>query len=139
MCYIVYNVNMANDKVLNTRVSKKLYEKISSKAKKNRMTVSNLIRNLVEDALEIHEDLHDAVDKKIRSYLSEAEQQHILGFQEVNLAKDIQCDNCGKPLKASQTAYFAFFEDRDVKAILCGECKLENSEETKSHENTSNN
>lgn len=130
---------MTNDKVLNTRVSKKLYQKISSKAKKNRTTVSNLIRNLVEDALEIHEDIHDAVDKKIRKYLSEAEQQHIIGFQEVNLAKDTKCDNCGKSLKASQTAYFAFFEDRDLKAILCAECKLENTEETKSHENTSNN
>ncbi len=62
---------MTNDRVLNTRVSKNLYEKIANKAKKNRITISNLIRNLVEDALEIHEDFHDAVDKRIKKYLSE--------------------------------------------------------------------
>ena len=131
---------MQSDKVLNARVSKKLYEKISDKAKKNRMTVSTLIRNLVEDALEIHENIHEAVDKKIRKYLSETEKQSIVGYQEMVLAKDIQCDNCGKPLKASKTAYFAFFEDKDTKAILCATCKDESSqpEKTKTHENTAN-
>ncbi|MCX6789522.1 MAG: hypothetical protein NTZ42_02850 [Candidatus Gribaldobacteria bacterium] len=73
---------MINNKIINTRVSKKLYEKISVEAKKNRTNVSNLIRNLVEDALEIHEDIHEAVDKKIRKYLSETEKQNILGYQE---------------------------------------------------------
>lgn len=114
---------MNSNKVLNARVSDKLYEKIFNKAKKNRTTVSNLIRNLVEDALEIHEDIHEAVDKKIRKYLSETEKQNILGYQEMVLAKDTKCDNCDKLLKASETAYFAFFEDRDIKAILCATCK----------------
>jgi len=131
---------MQSDKVLNARVSKKLYEKISDRAKKNRTTVSTLIRNLVEDALEIHEDIHEAVDKKIRKYLSETDKQHILGYQEMVLAKDTECDNCGKPLEASEIAYFAFFEDRDIKAILCVTCKDESSqpEKPKAHENTSN-
>ena len=131
---------MQSDKVLNARVSKKLYEKISDRARKNRTTVSTLIRNLVEDALEIHEDIHEAVDKKIRKYLSETDKQHILGYQEMVLAKDTECDNCGKPLEASEIAYFAFFEDRDIKAILCVTCKDESSqpEKPKAHENTSN-
>lgn len=131
---------MTSDKILNARVSKKLYEKISEKAKKNRVTVSTLIRNLVEDALEIHEDLHEAVDKKIRKYLSETKKQNIVGYQEITLAKDAKCDNCGKPLKASERAYLALFEDRDLKAILCATCKTDSSkpEETKAHENTSN-
>src|SRR3989338_8340153 len=104
---------MQSDKVLNARVSKKLYQKISTKAKKNRTTVSSLIRNLIEDALEIHEDIHEAVDKKIRKYLSEADKQNILGYQEIVLAKATECDNCGQSLPASATAYFAFFEDKD--------------------------
>lgn len=131
---------MTNKKILNTRVSSQLYEKISNKAKKNRTTVSSLIRNLVEDTLEIHDDIHEAVDRKIKKYLSEAERQNILGFQEVNLAKDVECDDCQKPLQASETAFFAFFEDRDVKAILCSACKSKSSKtkKTKSNESTSN-
>ena len=114
---------MSNDKILNARVSKKLFEKISERAKKNRISVSNLIRNLVEDALEIHEDLHDAVDKKIRTYLSESEKQNVLGFQEVTLAKDLPCDNCNKKIKTSDNAFFIFFEKSNGKAILCQNCK----------------
>lgn len=114
---------MNNDKVVNTRVSKKLFEKISSKAQKNRISVSNLIRNLVEDTLEIHEDIHEAIDKKIRKYLSDTEKQNILGYQEMILAKDTLCDNCGKKLKASDTAYIAFLSESDSKIILCSSCK----------------
>lgn len=142
MYTLYYNVyNMTSDKILNARVSKKLYEKISNKAKKNRVTVSTLIRNLVEDALEIHEDIHEAVDKKIRKYLSEYEKQKILGFQEISLTKDTRCDNCGKTIRASQTAHVAFFEESNIKAILCATCKEESSQSEKTgvHENTSNN
>ena len=132
---------MSNDKVINTRVSKKLYEKISSKAQKNRITVSNLIRNLVEDTLEIHEDIHEAIDKKIRRYLTEAEKKDILGYQEVILAKDASCDNCDKKLKDSDSAYFAFFSDSDAKIILCSICKAKYSKSTKEepHATTSDN
>ncbi len=114
---------MTNDKVLNTRISKKLYEKISDKAKRNRITVSNLIRNLVEDTLEIHEDIHDAIDKKVRKYFAEAEKHSVLGFQEITLAKDADCDNCTKKIKTGESAFFAFFEDDNSKALLCSDCK----------------
>jgi Fe-S cluster biosynthesis and repair protein YggX len=136
---LYYNVYMTNTKVLNARISKQLYEKISDKAKKNRVSVSNLIRNLMEDALEIHEDLHDAIDQKIRKYLSEDDKKNVLGYQEVVLAKDTECDNCGKSLRANESAYFAFFEDSDTKALLCLKCKNDTSQpkEAHSHENPS--
>ncbi len=132
---------MSNDKVINTRVSKKLYEKISGKAQKNRITVSNLIRNLVEDTLEIHEDIHEAIDKKIRKYLTVAEKQDILGFQEMVLAKNTSCDNCGKELHASDTAYFAYLANSDSKIILCSTCKSKHSKpaKEKTHESASDN
>ena len=141
MYTLCYNVYMSNDKVINTRVSKKLYEKISSKAQKNRITVSNLIRNLVEDTLEIHEDIHEAIDKKIRKYLTDAEKQDILGYQEVILAKDASCNNCEKELNASDTAYFAYLANSDSKIILCSTCKSKHSKPTKerAHESASNN
>ncbi|KKQ36501.1 MAG: hypothetical protein US54_C0065G0006 [Candidatus Roizmanbacteria bacterium GW2011_GWA2_37_7] len=132
---------MINDKVVNTRVSKKLYEKIFNKAKKNRVSISNLIRNLVEDTLEIHEDIHDAIDKKIRKYLSDTEKQNILGYQEITLAKDTLCDNCGKELKTSDTAYVAYLAESDSKIILCSTCKakISKSEKKEPHATTADN
>lgn len=131
---------MNSDKVLNTRVSKKLYEKVSAKAKKNRVTISNLIRNLVEDTLEIHEDIHDAIDKKIRKYLTESEKEDLLGYQEIIFAKDTACELCGEALKKSQKAFLAFFENTDAKMIICTKCKLSNvvSEKDNTHADTAN-
>ncbi|MFH2021607.1 MAG: hypothetical protein ABIJ34_09450 [archaeon] len=53
------------EKVIHTRVSDDLYEKILKKAKKHRVTVSNLVRNMVEDGLEIVSDVADIIDEKI--------------------------------------------------------------------------
>ena len=129
---VIQCIHMINNKILNARVSKKLYEKISVEAKKNRITVSNLIRNLVEDALEIHDDIHEAVDKKIRKYLSETEKQNILGYQEIVLVKNTVCDNCDQPLKASTTAYLVFLENKDTRVVFCANCQNKTSQFKKS-------
>ena len=113
--------------MINTRVSKKIYEKISEKAKKNRVTVSNLLRNLVEDTLEIHKDVHEAIDKKIKNYLAKSEKDGLLGYQDIVLAKDTECELCGDALKKSQKAYLALFENSDTKIVVCTKCKLTNA------------
>lgn len=118
---------MSNDKVINTRVSKDLYDKISTKARKHRVTISNLIRTLVEDTLEVHAEIHDAIDKKIKTYLADGEKEDLLGFQEVALAKEAPCDDCGKILRTTDTAFVAVFARGDVKMILCSSCKTKQS------------
>ncbi|MDA1316686.1 MAG: hypothetical protein O3B87_01525 [bacterium] len=122
-------IKNTNEKILNARISKKLYEKVSQKAKRNRTTVSNLIRNIIEDTLEIHNDFHDAVDKKITKYLSNAQKEDIVGFQEMFLAKDAQCVECEKIIKSPSVAYFAFFENNDSRVIICESCKTRNTKE----------
>ena len=122
-------IKNTNEKILNARISKKLYEKVSQKARKNRTTVSNLIRNLIEDTLEIHNDFHDAVDKKIAKYLSDDEKNDILGFQEMSLAKDTQCYECEKTIKVPSVAYFAFFENSNSRVVICESCKNKNPKE----------
>lgn len=121
--------NKKNEKVVHTRVSKKLYDKISSKAKKNRITTSNLLRNLVEDYLEIHGEVWDVIDKKLRDYLSSGEDS-IIGYQPIFLNKNISCSLCEKILKKEAQAFIGFFEKSSQKIIICSECK-ENEEKTK--------
>src|SRR5947207_1010907 len=86
-CEMRKEVNMQK-KVINTRISKDLYDKISAKAKKNRITVSNLIRNLVEDSLEIYGDVADLVDGRIKNHLHRQDTVAIIGYQSITLAKD---------------------------------------------------
>lgn len=110
-----------NEKVVHTRVSKELYDKISTKARKHRVTTSNLLRNLVEDYLEIHGDVWDAIDKKLRGYLSSGEDS-IIGYQAITLSKDTMCSLCGEKLKKEAEAFIGFFEKSPQKIVICPEC-----------------
>lgn len=117
--------NNKNEKVVHTRVSKKLYDKISNKARKHRITTSNLIRNLVEDYLEIHGEVWDAIDNKIRRHL-DSEKDSILGYQSIILNKNMRCSSCDKTLKKETQVFIGFFEKSPQKIIVCLECKGKN-------------
>src|SRR3989344_2763536 len=116
------------EKVLHTRVSRELFEKVSTKARKHRVSTSNLIRNLVEDYLEIHGDVWDAIDNKLRNYLDKGEDS-IIGYQSLILNKDTTCDLCNKKLKAGAQASIGFFEKSSQKIIVCEDCKNEKPEQ----------
>ena len=100
------------EKVLHTRVSRELFEKVSTKARKHRVSTSNLIRNLVEDYLEIHGDVWDAIDNKLRNYLDKGEDS-IIGYQSLILNKDTTCDLCNKKLKAG--CFLKFNKDDSIQ------------------------
>lgn len=111
-------------KVVHTRVSDALYKKISSRAKARRVTISNLIRNLVEDSLELSGDVLDLVDLKLKSSLRKSDA--VLGYQTINLAKNTTCDLCGKQVKKGTTANLGFLEDTSRKLVVCDNCRKEN-------------
>lgn len=117
---------MTNEKILNTRVSKKLYEEISRRAKKNRVSVSNLMRNLVEDALDIHEDIHDAIDKTVRNYLNEHGKVTIIGYNEMTVARStVTCELCEHEIKPNEKAYLGLLDNKKDWIIVCEKCKTE--------------
>lgn len=118
------------EKVLHTRVSKDLFEKIAKKARKHRITTSNLIRNLVEDYIEIHGDIWDAIDNKFRNYLKRSDDS-IIGYQSISLSKDTNCDLCDRILKKGTAAFIGFFEMSSQKIIVGEECKDKKEVENK--------
>lgn len=127
-CSLWKEVHM-KQKVINTRLDEDLYEKISAKAKKNRITISNLIRNLVEDSLEIGNDVLDLVDEKIKKRLHERDMDGIVGYQSIILAKDTVCDFCDKELTKGTHAHMAILEHSSKKLIVCDACKKEQEKE----------
>jgi hypothetical protein len=109
------------NKILHTRVSKDLYSKISDKAKKHRVTVSNLVRNLVEDYFEIHNEVLDVVDREIREHLDNNE--NILGYQPITLEKNTSCNICGEKLQKGEGGFIGFFENSNKKIVVCQKCR----------------
>lgn len=113
------------EKVLHTRVPEELYEKISDKAKKHRTTVSSLIRNVVEDGLDIYSDVSDIVDDKIRQRLKNKDKNkdEIIGFQKIRLVKKQRCNNCETELKKGTEVNLEIYQNSSKKTIRCLECK----------------
>lgn len=109
------------EKILHTRVSKELFEKISQKARRHRVSTSNLIRNLVEDYLEIHADVWDAIDHKLRQYIARGNDA-IVGYQPITLKKPTHCALCDKKLLEGTQASIGFFEKSPQKIIVCEHC-----------------
>ncbi len=120
------------NKTVQARISEDLYDKISKKAKNHRITVSNLVRNLVEDYFEIHDEVWDLVDERIRKMLkTEVGKKKVLGFQTITLTADCKCHICERNLNKGDQANIAFFADSSKTAVVCSDCRKKefNSEE----------
>ena len=113
--------NNKNEKVVHTRVSSELFNKILDKAKKNRISTSNLIRNLVEDYLEIHDEVWEEIDKKIKNY-SVSTDDSIVGYQPIVLIKTMRCSVCGVGLKSGAQAFVGVLEKSSRGEITCQKC-----------------
>lgn len=112
------------NKTVQARISEDLYNKISKKAKNHRITISNLMRNLVEDSFEIHDDVWDLVDDKIRKLLNtNAGKKKVLGFQTITLTTDSRCHVCDKKFKKGDQINIAFFANSSNTAVICDDCK----------------
>ncbi len=123
-------------KIINARISPDLYVKIADKAKKKRITVSNLIRNIVEDSLDISDDVLDLVDEKIRRYIH-TEENEVIGYQSLTLAKQTSCGFCGKELNKGDHVHVAFSENLAASAVICDTCKHKQEKQTEQHEHAS--
>ncbi len=114
---------MNREKVINARVSQKIYEAIAKKAQKNRVSVSNLIRNLVEDAIELHEEFHDTVDEIILGKSEKVDPSEIIGFQEIQLTKATNCAICNQLIASNSKAHLAIMAHQQTNIIVCTVCK----------------
>jgi hypothetical protein len=108
-------------RVVNTRLGDELYEKLSVNAKKRRVTISNLIRNIVEDSLALSGEVLEAVDEKIKSHLHK--EDHIVGYNAITLSKNSVCNICLKEQLKGTEANIAYLDNSAKTLIVCNICK----------------
>ncbi|PJB87670.1 hypothetical protein CO083_05805 [Candidatus Roizmanbacteria bacterium CG_4_9_14_0_8_um_filter_34_12] len=109
-------------KVLHARVSEELYDKISQKAKKHRVTISNFVRSLIEDYSELSGDVFEIIDDKIREHLKKKKEE-VLAYHPIILGKNTACYICDKKLIKGENANIAFFEKSSRKIVVCDDCR----------------
>lgn len=139
------------ERVLHTRVPAVLEQELKRLAKNLRVPVSNVVRAILEDAIDtvdvvgakaegelrsVAERLHrerGRLRTKVGSADEDAEEaelvdvpiaplEGVVGFQPLLLARDERCTLCGRTMAAGEDAFLGVREHRGPRVILGREC-----------------
>lgn len=106
------------DYIINLRVSRKTYDKIKDRARKNGETISNLIRSIINDSAEVISDLSsELTGKQAKDKFAD-----IISYSKATLAQSRPCDNCGKDLAKGETVAVGETATR-IRYYFCQNCK----------------
>ena len=103
------------ERVLHTRIPESLDEAIRARAAGLGMSVSNLVRNVLANALEVVEAAAGLAPPPQRA-------AGVLGWQEVVLARNAVCDRCNDILPRGARAAIAVVEGPGARPIRCLSC-----------------
>lgn len=114
---------LRKDRLIQTRVDRRLQKVLMEQAKKRRMSVSNLVRNVLEDAFGLTPPEAGPVLDDSLKLEPEPDLGHIYAWNSVVLGKQAQCSRCATELEAGEAALIGLSEDPQAdRAWLCKEC-----------------
>jgi len=123
------------DRVLHTRIPESLEDAIKTKARRLRIPVSNLVRNVLEQTFQLVEDVvGDGLEiastarrgaERVREAATRVRGQEagIYGWHELILNRDERCRDCGEELDRGARAYRGLSDQPDAAPVfLCAGC-----------------
>jgi hypothetical protein len=136
------------ERVIHTRVPAVLEQELKRLAENIRVPVSNLIRTILEDAVEMADRAGRGVEEELRhaastlsskreNILSKGKKKAqsaigrtkanaldgVIGFQPLNLAADSRCAKCDAALDAGEEANLGVSADPTApRVVVCNEC-----------------
>ena len=114
------------DHVLQTRVPESLYADLVSQARRLRVPVSNLVRNILEDSLRIVETIVDGgldIAEALSTKASEKDLAAAVGWQPMTASRRIPCARCGESIEKGDQAYTSVGVPGGKTFAICGECQ----------------
>jgi hypothetical protein len=135
------------ERVLHTRVPAVLEAELKRFAQNLRVPVSNLVRTILEDALEVADAAGDRVEERLRKAATQIQSERerlrkkikqdplgdVYAFQDVTLAQPSRCAKCDAPLDAGDHAHLGLVDPNVAEGgriFVCDEC-LPNHEKPK--------
>ena len=129
------------ERVLHTRVPAVLERELKRFAENLRVPVSNLVRTILEDALDVADAASESVEDRLKRAADrlEAERErlkkkmvadplaHVFAFQAITLAQKAACAKCGRDLDPGEHAYLGLTDDLPPRArvsriFVCEAC-----------------
>ncbi len=131
------------DQLVQTRVPGELSETLREAAKKNRITVSQLIRNVLEDTFDLVDNVvGEAVNlghtvKRDALRIAESAKgrgkraaaagdplAEVEAWQQVRVNREVVCAQCARVIDRGERAFFGLGSDPDApKVWLCAACE----------------
>jgi hypothetical protein len=111
---------------LHTRISEDLEDALKREARRRRAPVSLLVRNLLESALDLVEDLVEDGLEIARlatgDDAADARMDDIYGWQELVLNVRVHCASCASGLSPGAHAFRGLRDGSGPRIFLCGTC-----------------
>ncbi|MBI4122065.1 MAG: hypothetical protein HY461_01915 [Parcubacteria group bacterium] len=86
------------DYIINIRVTKDTYDKVRDSAKANSESISNFIRTVITDSVDVISDFAEGLTGRKHSF------KDIVSYHKAKLAKAIACGKCGATIAAGAIA-----------------------------------
>lgn len=112
------------ERVIHTRIPASLEEQIKRLADSLRVPVSNLVRNMLEDAIDVTRRVRDRVpDYSAPDFAPVDDLADIYGWQGLTLNVVTACSRCRRRLMAGEDAYVGLSDrQRAPRVFICSAC-----------------
>jgi hypothetical protein len=107
---------------LHTRISEGLREALEREARRRRLPVSLLVRNVLESALDLVEDVVGASLGTPRRTAARRDLADVYGWQELILNRAAACARCATALEPGTRAHRGLRDGPGRPVFLCGPC-----------------
>lgn len=135
------NGDAKKERVLHTRVPAVLERELKRFADNLRIPVSNLVRTILEDALNVADAATENVESRLKKAAKQLEHERerlkarvkldpfkdVFAFQDVTLAQDATCAKCERDLAAGTRAFLGLTDDpasgkKKPRTFVCDAC-----------------
>ena len=127
------------ERVLHTRVPAVLERELKRLADNLRIPVSNLVRAVLEDAVNVADVATENVEQRLKNFAKNLEQERgklkrrvqrvpladVFGFQSLTLAQPATCAKCQKEMSRGETAHLGLTDkarSATIRIFVCGAC-----------------
>lgn len=113
---------LRKDRLIQTRVDRRLQQTLIDEAHNRRMSVSNLVRNILEDAFGLAEpDVAPVLDDV--APVETPELDHVIAWNPVVLGREVECARCRRAIETGQRGLIGLSDDPSAPRVwLCAEC-----------------